>query len=482
MKKFLSFFEKNEGLILILLLVVVLRIPSLFEPYWYGDEGIYLALGQGFRKGLVFYRDIHDNKPPLLYFLAAVAGNVFYFRLMLMVCFSVAVVLFFKLMQAFFPKTPKAWYLSTLAMIGLTTATEGNIANAEIFIVLPAVWGGLMVYRERKRKKADQRLLRWFGAGLLFSSGFLLKVPALFDFMAIAIWLWWFESKSFGDFFRWFKDKRLWLLLLGFLLPVVISVAYYTFNGAGERYLRSALMQNIGYLASWSTGEHSNSGFSSQSGLITRASLLFVAVVGFWGLAKKLKLSSGAKLSVVWFLFGLFGALLSERPYPHYLIQPIVPLSILISYFLFGRKKEMKLIVLGVGLIGGFYYYQIRFWNYPLVPYYKNFIDYSLGKKSLEEYRNYFDWRVGQTYRVAEYVKATTLESDRLFIWGDEPYVYPLADRLPIGRYTVAYHVVDFNGFNETLADFDEHKPKIVVVMEYEKRSFPEMEIRLATD
>lgn len=46
--------EKNEGLILILLLVAVLRIPGLFEPNRYADEDIYLTLGQGLRKGLVF--------------------------------------------------------------------------------------------------------------------------------------------------------------------------------------------------------------------------------------------------------------------------------------------------------------------------------------------------------------------------------------------------------------------------------------------
>ncbi|MEA3354899.1 MAG: hypothetical protein U9Q63_00220 [Patescibacteria group bacterium] len=490
LKKLWKWISKNEWLILMLVLAAVIRIPSLFEPYWYGDEGIYLALGQGLKKGLVFYRDIHDNKPPLLYFLAALAGNVFYFRLMLMVWFSVTLVLFFKLMQVFFPKNSKAWYLSTFLMIILTTLTEGNIANAEIFIVLPVVWGSLIIFKETnpstslgtRRKIKDQKLKRWFGAGLLFSMGFLLKVPALFDFMAVIIWLWWFESKSFKEFVEVFKNKRLWLILIGFLLPVLISVAYYTWVGAGERYLRSALMQNIGYLASWSTGEHSSGGLATQSGIIIRAGLLLAAVSGFWGISKKFKLSSGLNFSVVWFLFGLFGALLSERPYPHYLIQPIIPLAILISYFLFKKERVIKSVVLGLIIVSGFYYYQIGFWHYPILPYYKNYIDYRLGKKSLEEYRNYFDWRVSQTYRVAELIMTTTLESDRLFIWGDEPGIYPLSNRLPIGRYTVAYHVVDFNGFDETILAFDKHKPKIVVVMEYEKRLFPELKTRLATD
>jgi len=53
---------------------------------------------------------------------------------------------------------------------------------------------------------------------------------------------------------------------------------------------------------------------------------------------------------------------------------------------------------------------------------------------------------------------------------------------LPIGRYTVAYHVIDFNGFEETIEAFDKFKPKVVMVMEYEKREFRELNSRLATD
>src|SRR3989344_2111111 len=77
---------KYEGLIILLAATVILRLPSLFEPYWYGDEQIYLAISQGVRKGLVLYRDITDypNKPPLIYLLAAAAGSVFWFKFMLL--------------------------------------------------------------------------------------------------------------------------------------------------------------------------------------------------------------------------------------------------------------------------------------------------------------------------------------------------------------------------------------------------------------
>ena len=42
--------------------------------------------------------------------------------------------------------------------------------------------------------------------------------------------------------------------------------------------------------------------------------------------------------------------------------------------------------------------------------------------------------------------------------------------------------IVDFNGYEETVEAWDKYKPRIVIVMEYEKRQFPEMEARLKND
>ena len=70
---------------ILILFAIILRIPSLFEPYWYGDEAIYLTLGEGIRHNLVLYRDIFDHKPPLIYLIAAAAGSLYWFKLILLV-------------------------------------------------------------------------------------------------------------------------------------------------------------------------------------------------------------------------------------------------------------------------------------------------------------------------------------------------------------------------------------------------------------
>ena len=451
----LNWIKRHEALILILLLAIILRLPSLFEPYWYGDEGIYLTLGLAFKKGLVWYRDIHDNKPPLLYLLAAFTGTVFWFRLLLTLWFGAAVAIFYRLMQKLLPKTPKAWALATLLLIVLTTVFEGNVSNAEIFIVLPVTLAMFLVFKPKPN---------WGLIGILFSLGSLFKVPAAFDFLALGLWLFFWQRE---------RLKNLFICGVGFIVPVILSIAYYAYQGAFTPYVRSALMQNIGYLNSWG---------DNQNGLFIRLVTIAVVSLIFYFVSRRRRLANTASLIVLWFIWAMFGALLSERPYPHYLIQPAVPLAILVTFFLFGRRRLLKIVILGAALMAGAAYYQVRFWQYPIIGYYQNFIAYNLGQKSIDEYRAWFDSRVNQTYRLAAYIRQTTKSDDPIFIWGDEPYVYALARRLPVGRYTVAYHIVDFDGFSTTINSWDKHRPKLVAVMAYETRNFPELKARLATD
>ena len=81
--KFLEKIHLPHWLTILLAIVLILRIPSFFEPFSYGDEMIYLTLGEAVRQGKTLYLFAHDNKPPLLYLIAAIAGNVFWFKVIL---------------------------------------------------------------------------------------------------------------------------------------------------------------------------------------------------------------------------------------------------------------------------------------------------------------------------------------------------------------------------------------------------------------
>src|SRR3990170_5025838 len=170
-------FHTPTWLFFVLSIVFILRIPSFFEPYSYGDEMIYLTLGEAIRRGIPLYSGIHDNKPPLLYIMAAVAGRLFWFKAILAIWHLITVFIFFKLSEIIFPKRKSAQKIATIVFALLTTIPllEGNIVNAELFMIGPTI----MAFYILLSKKLSFRKI--FAAGVLFSFSSLFKVPAVFD-------------------------------------------------------------------------------------------------------------------------------------------------------------------------------------------------------------------------------------------------------------------------------------------------------------
>lgn len=83
--RLLSYLEKQKDIWFTLILSVIFfltRFPALFEPNWYGDEGIYQAIGRALRAGKLLYVGAWDNKPPTLYYIYAFFdANQFQIRL-----------------------------------------------------------------------------------------------------------------------------------------------------------------------------------------------------------------------------------------------------------------------------------------------------------------------------------------------------------------------------------------------------------------
>jgi hypothetical protein len=459
--------HEHHNLALLLAVVVLLRIPSLFEPYWYGDEGIYLTLGQAWRKGLVLYRDIHDNKPPLIYWMAGLAGTVFWMRFILLWWHLATVVFFWKLVDLLFKNKLVVWVaLGVFTVLTTLPFWEAQIANGEIFMIGPVIagmWLGL---------SGGEKVSRWrlLGVGLLFSLGFLFKAPAVLDVGALGVfWLLSLKKWTGSTFGEWLR--RCGWVFLGWVLPVLLIAVGYWLVGAGKLFIVAALGQNISYLSSW--GEP-KVGFE-HSGLAVRGLLVLVGLglTVVW----RGKLSGSVKLVVVWLMLSLFGALLSERPYPHYLIQAAAPVALAVGILIASKEKKERVVGgLGVGLLlvvwVGF-----GFWSYRVGSYYGNFVSWVVGVKDREEYWNWYDPRVSRTYEAAEYLVSHTLSDERIFIWGDEPYIYALANRLPTGRYTVAYHVDHFGAHEETINSLRSEPPVYILKVKGNKRLFPGLEM-----
>ena len=147
--------RKAWFLLIIAFLFVLLRIPSLVEPNWYKDEGIYQIVGREIASGKILYKDIWDNKPPFLYLIYSVFdGNLFSVKLASLFSGLFSLFAFYALTGKIFTKNFSR-YLSTL-LYGFLFATpflEGNIANAENFMLLPIILAGYFVIDFSEGKK-----------------------------------------------------------------------------------------------------------------------------------------------------------------------------------------------------------------------------------------------------------------------------------------------------------------------------------------
>ena len=146
MKRFTSFLKQLDKLadkyILVLIIALaglVLRVPSFFEPIWYGDEAIYLTIGHSLNAGKVLYKDIVDHKTPLIYYLARVDSQL-YFRLLTAIAMVGITIAFFALAKYILDnkKSYKPAYVATVIFMLLTTLPwlEGPMANGELWVMV----------------------------------------------------------------------------------------------------------------------------------------------------------------------------------------------------------------------------------------------------------------------------------------------------------------------------------------------------------
>ncbi len=429
--------ETHEVVIFVLIGAIFLRIPSLFEPYWYGDEGIYLTIGQALHRGLELYKQIHDNKPPFLYLVAAlVNGNLFWFRFCALVVNLCTIFIFAKLASRWQSKSN----LSLIIFAILTTIPllEGNIANAELFFILFTVVSFFINFVHKKN---------WHlvASGLILGLGALFKIPALLE---VAVWpLFWFASQSQG----WFKKS--FIFGSAALVPLLLSIAYFASRGTLPNYLIAAGIRNVPYLASW------HASVPIIGTLWGRAMVIAIALVGLW-LARK-KLDHKLLLLSLWWLATLFAALLSGRPYPHYLLQmaPVLALTIATA-----RKSWLARGLLGSLAIC---FVVFGFYVYPVFSYYGNFLAWVTQQKDRASYFQWFNPTTNRDYEIAAIVMPGSKDSDQIFVWGDVPIIYALSKRQPAGIYTAKYHILDFQAQDQTWQTLKNSPPRYIVTFDH---------------
>lgn len=464
MEKIKKWIENSEWGIFVVLATTLLRIPSLFEPNWYGDESIYLAVGQGLRRGLALYSGIFDHKPPLIYWLAAISGKILWFKLWLVPWNAVSVMAVYFIAKKLFKRE---WVrVAATSGFGLMITLpwiEGNIVNAELLFIMPV----LVVVAWLIGKKLEKiAWWEWLVMGMLLSAAVLFKIPVIFDVFAIGLWL--LSLKQL---------RRGILMLVGFAVPIAAVAAWFASRGQLPELIYSGFLINFGYIASWSTDKAQA---ASNTGLLNRAMVAVVSTVVVWWMTRGARRE--VRLILIWFVWSLFGTLLSARPYPHYLIQVVPAACLLVGIIVEEKRKSVLVAAIGAVAVMVISVIKINFYFYPVLKYYQNFGMYISGQITKKEYGDRFDSRVSRDLEIGEYIRQRTEPDERIWVWGDDPALYLIADRLPAGRHVMTYHVEIFGRREEELRNVAKNKPVYIVWLDGAPSDFKELNTIIATD
>lgn len=449
---------KSDYFILIpIILFAALRFPSLFEPYWYGDEGIYQAIGIAMNNGRELYAQIWDNKPPLLYLIYALAGgNQYIVRLFSLIVGIFTVIVFFHLSKKVLRQTVSAVATLLFTILFGSAFLEGNIANAENFMLLPILLGMLLIYnlltkRNVKVLKIENQNIIYLITGLLLGISFSLKIVGVFEYLAATLLL---LLSHFS------KEKRVksWLFLTGgFLIPISTFMLFFITNGNIQPFLESVFFSNVSYVG------YENFLLIPQGFLVLK--LLILASCIFLILKNRKKIPQNYLFILIWTTFALFSSFFSQRSYTHYLLLSLPPI-ILLGAMLLSEKHKYFLFILGYGALIVFLFFHFK--PYPFIKtfaYYPHYLAYQLGKIDKITYQKFFDNDVPRDYAVAEYLKMKLNTNDPVFIWGNSAQIYALSKTLPIGRYTVAYHIQNDEQIKETITALKAKNPRFVVLL-----------------
>lgn len=459
----------NFWLLGILAFLVLLRLPSFFEPHWYGDEEIYLVLGQMLRRGAVLYRDIWDNKTPLLYLIYAISPTLIWAKLTATAFVLGTVLGTYALAKRLFEDQRDGYAYGAALLMGVLLSLlvlEGNIANAELYFTLPIILAAYLIYKNLLAPSPSP--LAPLLIGLLMSVAFLLKVPAIFDFVGLLLAFtlvrlsdeFWSPTKSYKRFLAG-QIKTYVPLVLSFALPVGLVFLYFFLNRALPDFIAAAFKQNVNYVAI-------DSGLFQKltNPLYIKGAFLALGVVLATLAYFKKYISKEMVFLTLWLGFSIYGALLSNRPYKHYLLQIVPPMILLLVYLVAHLRRYIIPTVAYVILLG--LVTRMFYGAFALNPatYYPNFFDWASERKNWGDYINYFDRRTADNYRVAEYIAQNTKPNDPIFVWGDVASIYAISNRPAATKFIQAHHLTTINPKNYDLV-IDRlltYQPKFIVV------------------
>ncbi len=316
---------------------LLMRFFSFFPTLISHDEGTYFVIAREMFLGKIYFVDLVDTKPVGLYLLIGllfkyIASSIFLARMLAAIVIGCTSFLIYKISLHDQGKQKPAIAAGAIFIFLLSVFTQfGVFLNPELFYTF---FTALAFYVFLRWQKAAGFLL----LGFLLGIGFIFKYVVLFD---LAAWLLFYFITALlkkEQKISWTAFGNCLVSCLGFLIPFALVVLYYyqighlkefwfyTFGVTSRVPVERTLWQTIVYICDFH--------------------LRFLPVVFFFYYALFRKptgdnaynISKG--LIITWCLMVLVAVLAPGKPFGHYFIQMMVPVSIIAGRFFIPELKK----------------------------------------------------------------------------------------------------------------------------------------------
>jgi len=456
------------ALVLVLAGAVVIRGRLLSIPLE-RDEGEYAYIAQQMLKGVPPYESAYSMKLPGIYAVYALFFVIFgqtltAIHLGLLIANIAAILLVFVLTKALFDPLTGLFAAASFAILSVTAPVLlGLSANAEHFVLLPALVGLILLVRNDKRRN----LAIVFIAALLFGLALVIKQHGIFFSIFAATYL------LYSDFcLRPVRWKTLIITQCVFIFGAVAPFALICFF-----IWKAGAFENFWFWTFTYAGEYATKVPLSMAVKIFEVQFLPIVAISIpiWLFAlaglpivvfrKKIRLRAPFVIGLLIFSF------LSTCPgfyfRGHYFILMLPAVAVLagagfssFTKLLAGPGKTpiRKLIMPFAGLVVvGFSLYQQRIYLFDSAPVAACRLIY--GSNPFPE-----------SLEIAKYIKENSSPDDTVAVIGSEPQIYFYSDRRAATSYIYVYPLMETHPYalqmqKEMIGQIENAKPKFIVLV-----------------
>ena len=415
------------------LLVILVRLPSLFEPRWYSDDGFFTTVAWAMARGLPLYSGVFDNSPPVIYWLYRLLQTLgslehhYVVQLIATAAATMAALLTFEVSRRVLPLWPSALAGALTGLALSLPVLDGDLLNVEL-AALPFFLGALLLAFSRRGTLV-------LASGCLLGLAIATRPSFALDACALAVPL-----LASSD-----RLRRLSLAASGLALTGAAVAAALAGQGSLVPYLTVVVPADHAYLV-WSNG-------GTLIPLLVRLGALAAAAA----IGLRLATTPAGRLAAVWLPAALAATSLAPRELTHYSHEAIPALAFAAAMAV-GRVRRRWLAVVPAALavLGGAeaalilpaqqtallngtnpprpLLHNFSYQNLP--AYYSNWFEFAFAGEPAVAYADRFPGSPAADRSEAAFLKGQPGSADaRLIVLGDRPWLYVESGMLPGSPY-----------------------------------------------